>query len=67
MIRLARELIEAGEIGEIVSFRGRHAENYMADPDVPHSFRTNPDGGGALSALPNANEQHLRCMLWNTK
>jgi predicted dehydrogenase len=51
MIRLARELIEAGEIGEIVSFRGRHAENYMADPDVPHSFRTDPDGGGALADI----------------
>lgn len=51
MIRLARELIEAGEIGEIVSFRGRHAENYMADPDVPHSFRTDPEGGGALADI----------------
>ena len=36
MIRLAKELIQAGEIGEVFSFRGRHAENYMADPDVPH-------------------------------
>lgn len=51
MIRLARELIDAGEIGEIVSFRGRHAENYMADPDVPHSFRTDPDGGGAMADI----------------
>jgi predicted dehydrogenase len=51
MIRLARELIEAGEIGEVVSFRGRHAENYMADPDVAHSFRTDPDGGGALADI----------------
>jgi predicted dehydrogenase len=51
MIRLARELIEAGEIGEVASFRGRHAENYMADPDVAHSFRTDPDGGGALADI----------------
>ena len=51
MIRLARELVEAGEIGEVVSFRGRHAENYRADPDVPHSFRTDPDGGGALADI----------------
>jgi predicted dehydrogenase len=51
MISLARELIEEGEIGEIVSFRGRHAENYMADPDVPHSFRTDTDGGGALADI----------------
>ncbi|NNU82130.1 Gfo/Idh/MocA family oxidoreductase [Halovulum dunhuangense] len=51
MIRLAREIIDAGEIGEVASFRGRHAENYMADPNVPHSFRTDPAGGGALADI----------------
>lgn len=51
MIRLAREIIETGEIGEITGFRGRHAENYMADPNAPHSFRTNPEGGGALADI----------------
>lgn len=51
MIRLAREIIAAGEIGEVTGFRGRHAENYMADPDVPHSFRTDPQGGGALADI----------------
>ena len=42
MIRYARALLDAGEIGEPTGFRGRHAENYMASPDVPHSFRTDP-------------------------
>ena len=51
MIKLAREIIESGEIGEITGFRGRHAENYMADPDVPHSFRTDPQGGGAVADI----------------
>ena len=51
MIRLAREIITAGEIGEVTGFRGRHAENYMADPDVAHSFRTDPAGGGALADI----------------
>jgi len=51
MIRLAREIIEGGEIGQVTGFRGRHAENYMADPDVPHSFRTDPAGGGALADI----------------
>ncbi len=51
MIRLAREIIESGEIGEVVSFRGRHAENYMSDPNAAHSFRTDPDGGGALADI----------------
>ncbi|RYG89227.1 Gfo/Idh/MocA family oxidoreductase [Loktanella sp. IMCC34160] len=51
MIRLARDIIESGEIGEVTGFRGRHAENYMADPDAPHSFRTDPAGGGALADI----------------
>lgn len=51
MIRLAREMIEGGEIGEVTGFRGRHAENYMADPGVPHSFRTDIQGGGALADI----------------
>ncbi len=48
LIRLAREIIQSGEIGEITGFRGRHAEGYMTDPDAPHSFRTDAQGGGAL-------------------
>ena len=51
MVRLAREIIESGEIGEVTGFRGRHAENYMADPNVPHSFRTDPQGGGAVADI----------------
>jgi len=51
MIKLARDIIESGEIGDITGFRGRHAENYMADPDVPHSFRTDPQGGGAVADI----------------
>ncbi|MGH1477515.1 MAG: Gfo/Idh/MocA family protein [Geminicoccales bacterium] len=51
LIKLARDMIEGGEIGEVTSFRGRHAENYMASPEVPHSFRTDRDGGGALNDL----------------
>ncbi|MDU8913758.1 Gfo/Idh/MocA family oxidoreductase [Aestuariicoccus sp. MJ-SS9] len=51
MIALARDLIASGEIGEVTGFRGRHAENYMASPDAPHSFRTDPQGGGALADI----------------
>ena len=51
MVTLACEIIASGEIGEITGFRGRHAENYMADPDAPHSFRTDPQGGGALADI----------------
>ena len=51
MVKLAREIVASGEMGEVVSFRGIHAEDYMADPSTPHSFRTDPAGGGALFDL----------------
>lgn len=51
MIKLAREIVASGEIGEATGFRGRHAENYMASPNAPHSFRTDPAGGGALADI----------------
>lgn len=51
LITLTREIIEGGEIGDVTGFRGRHAEDYMASPDAPHSFRTDRQGGGALADL----------------
>ena len=48
---LARDLIAAGEIGEIVSFRGIHAEDYMRDPDAAWTWRLDPAGGGATMDL----------------
>lgn len=51
MLRLAREMIAAGEIGEVHSYRGVHAEDYMADPAVGWSFRLDPAGGGALADI----------------
>lgn len=51
MIALARQMIEAGELGEIRGYRGLHAEDYMADAAAPYSFRHDPAGGGALADL----------------
>ncbi len=51
MLGLAREMIAAGELGEIRSYRGIHAEDYMADASVPFSFRHDPAGGGALADI----------------
>ena len=48
---LARDMIQSGELGEIRSYRGQHAEDFMVDAGVPHSFRTDPIGGGALVDL----------------
>ncbi|MEO8241480.1 MAG: Gfo/Idh/MocA family oxidoreductase [bacterium] len=51
MLTLAREMIEAGELGEILGYRGLHAEDYMIDPEGPYSFRHDPAGGGALADI----------------
>jgi predicted dehydrogenase len=50
MIGLAREMIAAGELGEIVSFRGIHAEDYMAGAHTPWHWRLDPAGGGGVVA-----------------
>ena len=51
MFGLARQMIEAGELGEIYAYRGVHAEDYMADPNSPISFRHDKAGGGALADI----------------
>ncbi|RVQ61153.1 Gfo/Idh/MocA family protein [Sinorhizobium medicae] len=52
LIFLARDIIESGEIGEIRSFRGVHAEDFMADRTVPWGWRLDPrSGGGALADI----------------
>src|SRR6266700_1107746 len=51
MLAVARDLIRSGEIGEIRSYRGIHAEDYMADAQSPFTFRHDPAGGGALADL----------------
>lgn len=51
MLGLARDMIAAGELGEIRGYRGLHAEDYMADPLGPFTFRHDPAGGGALADI----------------
>ncbi len=51
MLNVAREMIAAGELGEIYSYRGVHAEDYMADPNGAWTFRHDPVGGGALADI----------------
>ncbi len=51
MLVLARDMIAAGELGEIRSYRGIHAEDYMADEKNPWTWRHDPIGGGALADL----------------
>ncbi|MCW6510441.1 Gfo/Idh/MocA family protein [Lichenifustis flavocetrariae] len=50
MLGLAKRLIADGEIGEIRTFRGIHAEDFMADARVPWAWRLDPSGGGGALA-----------------
>ena len=36
----ARHLIAEGRIGDVIHFRGTHNEDYLADPEVPFSWRS---------------------------
>ena len=48
---LARDMIAAGELGEVRGYRGLHAEDYMADASGAFTFRHDPAGGGALADI----------------
>jgi predicted dehydrogenase len=50
MVALAREIVASGEIGEVVSFRGIHAEDYMTDPNAPFTWRLDAAGGHGVVA-----------------
>ena len=49
-VRLAREMLEAGELGEIHHFRGSYQQEWIADPKAPHVWRLDRGeaGSGAL-------------------
>jgi predicted dehydrogenase len=51
-VRLARELIDAGELGDIRHFRGRYLQDWGDDPSLD-TWRFHPDeaGSGALGDL----------------
>jgi predicted dehydrogenase len=53
MLQVAREMIAAGELGDVVGFRGSYLEDYMGDPAVPYSWRCQRKlaGSGALADL----------------
>ena len=50
LLKLARDMVAAGELGEITGFRGIHAEDYMHDPESPYSWRIDPAGGPGVIA-----------------
>ena len=50
MVALARDIVVSGEIGDVVGFRGIHAEDYMTDPNAPFTWRLDPKGGQGVVA-----------------
>ncbi|MEZ3163014.1 Gfo/Idh/MocA family oxidoreductase [Halorubrum sp. RMP-47] len=52
-IRHARELIAAGELGEIRQVRGRYLQDWLVDPEAPWAWRMDAEmaGSGALGDL----------------
>jgi predicted dehydrogenase len=52
-LQRARELIDAGELGEIRQFRGRYLQDWLVDPGAPWSWRNDAElaGSGALGDL----------------
>jgi predicted dehydrogenase len=52
-IRLARELVAAGELGELYHFRARYLQEWVADPGFPMTWRLRKEeaGSGALGDL----------------
>ena len=53
IVELARQMIAAGEIGDVYNFRGSYQEDYLADPATPFSWRClrSQGGSGALNDL----------------
>lgn len=60
MLELARDMITAGELGEIRGFRGIHCEDYMADARGAFTFRHDPAGGGALADIGSVPRSTIR-------
>ncbi|MBU9696978.1 Gfo/Idh/MocA family oxidoreductase [Rhodobacteraceae bacterium HSP-20] len=49
--RFVRQLLAEGAIGEVTLFRGEHAEDFLADPDLPATWRTSGRANGAMGDL----------------
>ncbi|MEM1235257.1 MAG: Gfo/Idh/MocA family oxidoreductase [Pseudomonadota bacterium] len=49
--QFAYQLLQEGRLGEIVSFRGEHTEDFLADPDEPANWRTETTAAGCMGDL----------------
>lgn len=49
--QFARKLIAEGAIGDVTWFRGMHEEDFLADPNAPHSWRCDGMASGNMGDL----------------
>ncbi len=49
--QLAKQMFDAGEIGEIIHFRGTHNEDYLMDPSSPMNWRLKAEFASRAGAL----------------
>jgi predicted dehydrogenase len=49
--QLARQIVASGEIGAMTYFRGEHTEDFLADPALPASWRTQGRANGNMGDL----------------
>jgi len=46
-IRYAKNLIDAGEIGEVTHFRGRYLQDWLLDPEAPWDWHVSEEAAGS--------------------
>ena len=61
--QLARQIIESGEIGEIIHIAAEHVEDYLHDPRAPASWRTREATATRAGALADVGSHLLNLAL----
>ena len=61
--QLARQIIESGEIGEIIHVAAEHVEDYLHDPRTPASWRTREATATRAGALADVGSHLLNLAL----
>ncbi len=49
--QFARKLVADGAIGDVTMFRGENTEDFLADPNLPATWRTTGDANGCMGDL----------------
>ncbi|MBI4536940.1 MAG: Gfo/Idh/MocA family oxidoreductase [candidate division NC10 bacterium] len=46
-VRLAREMVQAGDLGNVLQFRARYTDDSLVDPSTPHTWRQSKRAAGS--------------------